>query len=322
MESERMTRVMGIVNVTPDSFSDGGKYFRPKEAVRRALNLIDEGADIIDIGAESTRPGSVPISWEEEWSRLEPVLKGLSPQCPSRRKGLSPQSVSVQSDLDDRANLLQKDNSAKNKDKISVIDEGPVPTSEVSEGSVPISVDTYHPETAMLAVEAGAGIINCVYPEPVEEMLAILREKPHVELEGYFATYPGVKKYMDSAIADAREKGYVETAFARRRYLHDINSRNAVARGVAERNAINAPIQGSAADIMKLAMIEIFRRFREEGIRSKMILQVHDEVVVDTLRTELDDVRRIVKESMEQVAQLRVPLISDAGIGTTWLEAH
>ena len=182
MESERMTRVMGIVNVTPDSFSDGGKYFRPEEAVRRALNLIDEGADIIDIGAESTRPGSVPISWEEEWSRLEPVLKGLSPRCPSRRKGLSPQSVSVQSDLDDRANLLQKDNSAKNKDKISVITGGSVPTSEVSEGSVPISVDTYHPETARLAVESGASIINCVYPEPVEEMLEILRENPNVEL--------------------------------------------------------------------------------------------------------------------------------------------
>ena len=182
MESERMTRVMGIVNVTPDSFSDGGKYFRPEEAVRRALNLIDEGADIIDIGAESTRPGSVPISWEEEWSRLEPVLKGLSPRCPSRRKGLSPQSVSVQSDLDDRANLLQKDNSAKNKNKFSVIDEGSVPTSEVPEGSVPISVDTYHPETARLAVESGASIINCVYPEPIGEMLEILRENPNVEL--------------------------------------------------------------------------------------------------------------------------------------------
>ena len=186
MESERIARVMGIVNVTPDSFSDGGKYFRPEEAVRRALNLIDEGADIIDIGAESTRPGSVPISWEEEWSRLEPVLKGLSPrcppQCPSRRKGLSPQSVSVQSDIDDRANLLQKDNSAKNKDKISVITGGSVPTSEVSEGSVPISVDTYHPETARLAVEAGARIINCVYPEPIGEMLEILRERQHVEL--------------------------------------------------------------------------------------------------------------------------------------------
>lgn len=186
MESERMTRVMGIVNVTPDSFSDGGKYFRPEEAVRRALNLIDEGADIIDIGAESTRPGSVPISWEEEWSRLEPVLKGLSPRCPprclSRRKGLSPQSVSVQSDLDDRANLLQKDNSAKNKDKMSVITGGSVPTSEVSEGSVPISVDTYHPETARLAVESGASIINCVYPEPIGEMLEILRENPNIEL--------------------------------------------------------------------------------------------------------------------------------------------
>ena len=172
MESERMTRVMGIVNVTPDSFSDGGKYFRPEEAVRRALNLIDDGADIIDIGAESTRPGSVPISWEEEWSRLEPVLKGLSPRGCPRRKGLSPQSVSVQSDLDGRANLLQKDNSTKNKDKISVI----------TEGSVPISIDTYHPETARLAVESGASIINCVYPEPVEEMLEILRENPNVEL--------------------------------------------------------------------------------------------------------------------------------------------
>ena len=165
MESERIARVMGIVNVTPDSFSDGGKYFRPEEAVRRALNLIDEGADIIDIGAESTRPGSVPISWEEEWSRLEPVLKGLSPRC-----------ASVQLDENERANSLQKNNSANKKGKFSVVSEGSVPT------NVPISVDTYHPETAMLAVEAGAGIINCVYPEPVEEMLTILREKPHVEL--------------------------------------------------------------------------------------------------------------------------------------------
>ena len=161
MESERMTRVMGIVNVTPDSFSDGGKYFRPEEAVRRALNLIDDGADIIDIGAESTRPGSVPISWEEEWSRLEPVLKDLSPRC-----------APVQSDANGRESSLQKENLPNKKDKVSVI----------TEGSVPISVDTYHPETARLAVEAGASIINCVYPEPIGEMLAILREKPHVEL--------------------------------------------------------------------------------------------------------------------------------------------
>ena len=161
MESERMTRVMGIVNVTPDSFSDGGKYFRPEEAVRRALNLIDDGADIIDIGAESTRPGSVPISWGEEWSRLEPVLKGLSPRC-----------APVQSDANGRKNSLQKENLPNKKDKVSVI----------TEGSVPISVDTYHPETARLAVEAGASIINCVYPEPIGEMLEILRENPNVEL--------------------------------------------------------------------------------------------------------------------------------------------
>jgi dihydropteroate synthase len=161
MESERMTRVMGIVNVTPDSFSHGGKYFRPEEAVRRALNLIDDGADIIDIGAESTRPGSVPISWEEEWSRLEPVLKGLSPR-----------SAPVQADANGRESSLQKENSTSKKDKVSVI----------TEGSVPISVDTYHPETARLAVEAGASIINCVYPEPIGEMLEILRENPNVEL--------------------------------------------------------------------------------------------------------------------------------------------
>ena len=133
MESERMTRVMGIVNVTPDSFSDGGKYFRPEEAVRRALNLIDEGADIIDIGAESTRPGSVPISWDEEWARLEPVLRGMRSE-------------------------------------------------RVAERTVPISVDTYHPETARLAVEAGASIINCVYPEPIGEMVKIMLEKPDTEL--------------------------------------------------------------------------------------------------------------------------------------------
>ena len=130
-----MTLVMGIVNVTPDSFSDGGKYCRPEEAVRRVKNLISEGADMIDIGAESTRPGSVPISWEEEWSRLEPVLQGLSPR----------ESIG-------------------------------------SEGSVPISVDTYHPETARLAVKYGARIINCVYPEPIEEMSGILTENPQIEL--------------------------------------------------------------------------------------------------------------------------------------------
>ena len=131
-----------------------------------------------------------------------------------------------------------------------------------------------------------------------------------------------VKEYMECAVADARDKGYVETVFGRRRYLRDIASRNAVARGVAERNAINAPIQGSAADIMKIAMVEIYRRFREEGIRSKMILQVHDEVIVDMLKEEQERVVTIVKESMEGAAALSIPLISEAGIGENWLQAH
>ena len=117
-----MCKVMGIVNVTPDSFSDGGKFNTPEEAIRRAKNLVEEGADIIDIGGESTRPGATPISWEEEWARIEPVLRGLSPQ---------------------------------------------------QTGTVPISVDTYHPETAERAVAAGATIVNCVYPEPVLDMLQI-----------------------------------------------------------------------------------------------------------------------------------------------------
>ena len=172
------------------------------------------------------------------------------------------------------------------------------------------------------AKTANFGIIYGISAFGLSQRLDIPRGEAKELIEGYFATYPQVKEYMDRAIAEAKERGYVVTAFGRRRYLHDITSRNAVARGVAERNAINAPIQGSAADIMKLAMIEIHRRFKAEGIESKMILQVHDEVVVDTLRSELDRVKQIVKESMESVASLRVPLISDAGIGENWLEAH
>ena len=172
------------------------------------------------------------------------------------------------------------------------------------------------------AKTANFGIIYGISAFGLSQRLDIPRGEAKELIEGYFATYPQVKEYMDRAIAEAKERGYVVTAFGRRRYLHDITSRNAVARGVAERNAINAPIQGSAADIMKLAMIEIHRRFKAEGIESKMILQVHDEVVVDTLRSELDRVKQIVQESMESIASLRVPLISDAGIGENWLEAH
>ena len=133
---------------------------------------------------------------------------------------------------------------------------------------------------------------------------------------------PDIGLYMEQVVAKAREDGFVTTIFGRRRYLNDISSHNAVARGLAERNAVNAPIQGSAADIMKIAMINVHRRFAAEGIRSKVILQVHDELVVDMLREEQDRVVRIVTECMETAAKLRVRLIADAGVGENWLEAH
>ena len=172
------------------------------------------------------------------------------------------------------------------------------------------------------AKTANFGIIYGISAFGLSQRLDIPRKEAKELIDGYFATYPKVKEYMDNAIADARDKGFVETAFGRRRTLRDIASRNAVARGVAERNAINAPIQGSAADIMKLAMIEIRRRLRAEGLQSKMILQVHDEVIVDLIASERQAVERIVRESMEGVAQLKVPLISEMGVGQNWLEAH
>lgn len=164
--------VMGIVNVTPDSFSDGGKYFKPEEAIRRVRNMFEEGADIVDIGAESTRPGSTPISWEEEWARLEPVLRGLSPQ---NLRGVSPRNC--------------------------------------QSGGM-ISIDTYHPKTAERALKAGVDMINCVYEEPVGQMLAICAKynaslvipaKSHLEEEGSAGTVPtdpagSVPIYLDPMI--------------------------------------------------------------------------------------------------------------------------
>ena len=172
------------------------------------------------------------------------------------------------------------------------------------------------------AKTANFGIIYGISAFGLAQRLDIPRKEAKEIIDGYFESYPKVKEYMEQAIGNARQTGCVSTAFNRKRILRDINSRNAVARGVAERNAINAPIQGTAADIMKLAMIEIFRRFRAEGIRSKMILQVHDEVIIDMLRSEQEAVMRIVREAMESVVELRVPLISETGVGKNWLEAH
>lgn len=172
------------------------------------------------------------------------------------------------------------------------------------------------------AKTANFGIIYGISAFGLAQRLDISNRDAKALITNYFETYPGVKRYMDDAVAKATTEGYVETMFGRRRTLHDITSSNRTVRGLAERNAINAPIQGSAADIMKLAMVEIYRRFQLEGIRSKMIMQVHDEVVIDTLNEELDSVKRIVKEAMESVAELRVPLIAEVNSAANWLDAH
>ena len=172
------------------------------------------------------------------------------------------------------------------------------------------------------AKTANFGIIYGISAFGLAERLGCSRSEAKQLIDGYFLTYPGVKEYMERSIAMAREKGYTETIFHRRCPLPDINSHNAVVRGYAERNAINSPIQGSAADIMKIAMIRVDRRMRREGLRSRMILQVHDELNFSVLPEERDQLKRLVIEEMQNAASLTVPLIADAGWGTNWLEAH
>ena len=172
------------------------------------------------------------------------------------------------------------------------------------------------------AKTANFGIIYGISAFGLSQRLEIPRKEAKDLIDGYFASYPKVREYMERVVDKAREEGFVSTIFGRRRYLNDIASQNAVARGLAERNAVNAPIQGSAADIMKIAMIEVHRRFAAEGIRSGVILQVHDELVVDTLRSEQERVARIVTESMEHAADLKVRLLVECGAGRNWLEAH
>jgi DNA polymerase-1 len=154
------------------------------------------------------------------------------------------------------------------------------------------------------------------------ENLGISRTEAKTIIDNYFEQYPKVREYMDKAIARARELGYVETIMQRRRYLSDINSANAVVRGFAERNAINAPIQGSAADIIKLAMIKVHERMKTSGVQSRMLLQVHDELVFDVHRSEIEKMEQLIKEEMENAIEINVPLIVDANHGENWLQAH
>jgi len=172
------------------------------------------------------------------------------------------------------------------------------------------------------AKRANFGIIYGITVFGLAERLEISRDEARQLIDGYFENFPKVKEYMEHSKEIARSKGYVETLFHRRRYLPDINSRNATVRGFAERNAINAPIQGTAADIIKVAMIRIHRRFKAEGIKSKMILQVHDELNFSVLPEEKEKVERIVMEEMQGAFEMKVPLIADYGWGKNWLEAH
>ena len=169
---------------------------------------------------------------------------------------------------------------------------------------------------------ANFGIIYGITVFGLAERLDIPRDEAKMLIDGYFETFPQVHDYMEKSKEIARQKGYVTTLFGRRRYLPDINSANATVRGFAERNAINAPIQGTAADIIKVAMIHIFNRFKAEGIKSKMILQVHDELNFSVLPEEKEKVEQIVLEEMQNAFQMKVPLVADSGFGKNWLEAH
>ena len=169
---------------------------------------------------------------------------------------------------------------------------------------------------------ANFGIIYGITVFGLAERLDIPRDEAKMLIDGYFDTFPQVHDYMEKSKEVARQQGYVTTLFGRRRYLPDINSANSVVRGFAERNAINAPIQGTAADIIKVAMIHIFQRFKTEGIKSKMILQVHDELNFSVYPDEKEKVERIVLEEMQNAYQMAVPLVADSGFGENWLEAH
>jgi DNA polymerase-1 len=156
----------------------------------------------------------------------------------------------------------------------------------------------------------------------LSQRLHISRAEAKKIIDDYFANFPAISSYINDTIASAREAGYVETLFGRRRFLPDINSRNATVRSLAERNAVNAPIQGTSADIIKLAMINVAKRLEQEKMTSRMILQIHDELMFDAVRDEVDKLKAIVTEEMENVIRLSVPLTVECNYGNNWLEAH
>jgi DNA polymerase-1 len=185
-----------------------------------------------------------------------------------------------------------------------------------------ITPDDVTTEQRRKAKTANFGIIYGISAFGLSQRLNISRTDAKDIIDGYFEAFPKVKDYMEKCIIDARKLGYVKTLLGRKRYLLDINSANSVVRGVAERNAINAPIQGTAADIIKIAMINIFKRIKEENLKSKMIIQVHDELNFDAFEAEIETLKKLVKEEMEYALKIEVPLTVEIGVGNNWLEAH
>ena len=173
-----------------------------------------------------------------------------------------------------------------------------------------------------IAKTANFGIMYGISSFGLAQRLHIGRAEAKKIIEDYFTNFPAISSFIEDTLTAARETGYVETIFGRRRFLPDITSHNGTVRQLAERTAVNAPIQGTSADIIKLAMINVDRRIAEEGLESRMILQIHDELVFDAVRDEVEILERIVKEEMENVTKLSVPLTVECNYGNNWLEAH
>ena len=185
-----------------------------------------------------------------------------------------------------------------------------------------VSLDEVTKEMRRNAKMVNFGIAYGISAFGLSERLNIPRSEGKQIIDQYFESYPGIKIFMNNMINQARENGYVETLMGRRRYIRDINSANAVVRGFAERNAINAPIQGSSADMIKIAMINIYNSFLEKGFRSKMILQVHYELVFDVHKDELEDVKPVIEKLMCTAIPMKVPVVVEMSVGENWLEAH
>lgn len=185
-----------------------------------------------------------------------------------------------------------------------------------------ISHDEVTPEQRRIAKTANFGIMYGISSFGLAQRLGISRTEAKKLIDDYFSVFPAIRSFIDDTVAAARENGYVETLFGRRRYLPDITSRNATVRALAERTAVNAPIQGTAADIIKMAMIDVDRKMRDAGLKSRMVLQIHDELLFDTVHDEIEIVVSIVKEQMEHVTELSVPLTVECNYGKNWLEAH